>query len=223
MPEPFVATTAVSRCFTSGSDTLTALHPASFTIRPGDRIALTGPSGSGKSTLLALIAGIDVPSGGRISWPALGPRDSLRPLAVGVVFQTPSLLPMLNVTENVALPLVLAGRATQAEAAALASLAAFGLLGLAERLPDELSGGQAQRVALARALATRPRLLLADEPTGQLDHATVAALFDVLLAALAGTDTALLVATHDAAVAARLGPRWQLQHGRLTLPQSATS
>ncbi len=219
MLDSLVTATEAGRSFASGDRTLTALRPASFTIAPGARIALTGPSGSGKSTLLALIAGLDTPSTGRIAWPALGPRESLRPLAVGMAFQAPSLLPMLNVVENVSLPLALAGQAGQAEAAASAALASLGLLDLAGKLPTTLSGGQAQRVALARALAVHPRLLLADEPTGQLDHATAAALFDALLAALEGTDTALLVATHDAAVAMRFPTRWHLDHGRLATPE----
>ena len=122
----------------------------------------------------------------------------------------------MTVIENVEIPLLLGQvSAEKARATALDMLELIGLESLAEKLPEELSGGQAQRVAVARALACRPKLILADEPTGQLDHPTAQHLFDVLLAALEGTDTALLVATHDMTVAERMHTVWRMQHGTL--------
>src|SRR4051794_32975258 len=133
-----------------------------------------------------------------------------------VVFQGPSLLPPLTVAENVALPLILAG-ATDAEGheRAHAALARLGLDELADKLPEEISGGQSQRVAIARALAGRPRLLLADEPTGQLDHVTGATVVDALLEAAQRADAGLVVATHDPVVAERVGERLEMHSGRL--------
>jgi ABC-type lipoprotein export system ATPase subunit len=133
-----------------------------------------------------------------------------------LVFQMPSLLAPLTVVENVEIPLLLGpASAEKARAAALDALDRIGLKSLAEKLPEELSGGQAQRVAVARALATQPKLILADEPTGQLDHPTAQHLFDVLLASLEGTDIAIVVATHDITVAERMHKKWQMQYGIL--------
>lgn len=206
----------LQRSYGSGASSVVAVSRASCTVQVGARIALVGPSGSGKSTLLQLLGGLDAPDGGQIVWPALGSRAELRPAKVAYVFQTPSLLPALSVVENVALPLLLLNvDPARAHLTAGESLARLQLAHLADRLPEELSGGQAQRVAVARALVASPRLILADEPTGQLDHATAGQLLDALFAALVGTDTALLVATHDPAVAARLAHRWQMQHGYL--------
>ena len=210
--EPLVVGTSVGRTFGD----LVALDGATFTIPAGARIALVGPSGCGKSTLLHLIAGLDTPTSGALAWPALGPKDSLRPLHVGFVFQAPSLVAPLTVVENVELPLLLEQHApAEARAAALAMLGRIGLAELADKLPEEISGGQAQRVAVARALVHQPALLCADEPTGQLDRATAKHLMDVLLAAIEGTVTALVVATHDPEIAARLTTQWRMQHGIL--------
>ncbi|MEO7908335.1 MAG: ABC transporter ATP-binding protein [Roseiflexaceae bacterium] len=204
------------RIYQRGAATVVALQDATCMIAPGDRIALVGRSGSGKSTLLHLLGGLDTPTSGTVAWPALGARDSLRPTKVAFVFQMPSLLPPLTVIENVELPLLLGGAdPLTARTAAQQALEQMGLAALADQLPEELSGGQAQRVAVARALAYRPRLILADEPTGQLDRPTAQHLFDVLLAALAGTDTALVVATHDLAVADRMQHAWQMRQGIL--------
>ena len=177
-----------------------------------------GPSGSGKSTLLHLIAGLDTPTTGSITWPAIGARAALRPGPVALVFQGPSLLPPLDVTENIALPLVLGGvDGDEASKRARAALARLDLTSLGDKLPEELSGGQSQRVAIARALAQRPRLLLADEPTGQLDHDTGATVIGVLLEAAAETGAALIVSTHDPAVSGRLTTGWLVNDGRLTM------
>lgn len=193
-----------------------ALASATCLVSPGAHVALVGPSGSGKSTLLHLMGGLDSPTSGEISWPALGTRETLRPEKVAFVFQTPSLLAPLTVVENVELPLLLGRAGTKdARRAALDALERIELSSIADKLPEELSGGQTQRVAVARALAYRPDLILADEPTGQLDHPTAKHLFDVLLASLEGTETALVVATHDAVVARRMDERWRMIHGVL--------
>lgn len=216
MADALAVLEGVSRTYMPGPTAVLGLLEASCQVRPGDRIAVVGPSGSGKSTLLHLIGGLDRPTSGRITWPALGPREGLRPTKVGFVFQTESLLAPLTAVENVELPLLL-GPASPAEAraAALEALQSVDLGNLADKLPEELSGGQAQRVAVARALASHPRLLLADEPTGQLDHPTAQHLFDVLLGVLDRLDAALVVATHDPAVAERMGTVWRIHHGRL--------
>src|SRR3954470_9213799 len=154
---PLVVCEAAGRTYGHGGAATVALQPTDCQINPGDRVALVGPSGSGKSTLLHLMAGLDDPTVGMVSWPAIGQRSSLRPGPVAVIFQGPSLLPPLTVEENVALPLILGGVADRA--AHPASREAFDLLGLmelADKLPEEISGGQAQRVAVARALAGDP-------------------------------------------------------------------
>jgi ABC-type lipoprotein export system ATPase subunit len=213
----------VARTFGSGPAAVVAVRRVNCEVRAGQQLALTGPSGSGKSTLLHLLAGLDAPTVGTVSWPALGPREALRPGPVGVVFQGPSLLPPLDVLENVALPLVLAGAADDAaRASAAAALDLLELGGLAAKLPEELSGGQAQRVAVARVLAGRSRLILADEPTGQLDFAAATAVLDALLHAAAETGAALVVSTHDARMAGRLPERWRMDDGQLLVPEPAS-
>jgi putative ABC transport system ATP-binding protein len=178
------------------------------------RVALTGPSGSGKSTLLHLLADLDTPTSGAIAWPGLDGSPEGRPGLIGMVFQGPSLLPPLDVTENIALPLLLAGcREAHARERAAAALHDVGLDELAARLPEELSGGQAQRVAVARALAVRPRLILADEPTGQLDSAHAAQVTGLLLDAATRLGAALVLSTHDLTIADRLPEVWQMADG----------
>ncbi|MEY2422724.1 MAG: putative transport system ATP-binding protein [Acidimicrobiaceae bacterium] len=216
--DELVACNDVARTFGRGATAVVAVHGMTCHIQPGDKIAVTGPSGSGKSTALHLLAGLDQPTTGSIRWPAIGDRGVLRPGPVSMVFQGPSLMPSLDVLENVALPLVLAG-ATDKDARSSAddALNRLGLLGLRERLPDQLSAGQAQRVAVARALAGAPRLLLADEPTGQLDRANANLVIDALITTATDTDAALVVATHDPRIAARLGIRWTMADGRLSV------
>jgi ABC-type lipoprotein export system ATPase subunit len=214
--DELVACDDVARTFGRGPTAVVAVHGMTCHIRAGDMIALTGPSGSGKSTALHLLAGLDEPTTGSITWPAIGDRDALRPGPVSMVFQGPSLMPALDVLENVALPLVLSGTNDKdARTAADDALNRLGLLGLRERLPDQLSAGQAQRVAVARALAGAPVLLLADEPTGQLDRANAVLVIDALMTTAATTGAALIVATHDTRVAARLAIRWTMADGRL--------
>lgn len=149
-------------------------------------------------------------------FPALGEPDQLRPGKVAFVFQAQSLLAPLTALENAALPLVLDGmEEREAELRAMEALERLGLEKVAQQLPEELSGGQAQRVAVARALAASPRLILADEPTGQLDSETARQLMDALLGALENTETALVVATHDLGVARRMDLVWQMRRGVL--------
>ena len=223
MSDVLVRAAGLRRQFGNGQGAVVAVVGATFEIRQGDRIALTGPSGSGKTSLLHLIAALDQPSGGVIEWPALGHAGDLRPGPVGVAFQGPSLLPPLTVAENVALPALLAGTADAEAAAAAGTLIdRLGLSGVASKLPEEISGGQAQRAGLARALMGRPRLILADEPTGQLDRSSAAELIDVLLEQVNATHAALVVATHDAAVADRLPLRWSMTERTLQTGASCT-
>lgn len=206
----------VVRTFGEGGRRVFAIRAATFTVRERETIAITGPSGSGKSTLLHLMAGLDRPTGGAIDWPERAGHPGRKPNGIAVVFQSPSLLPELTIVENVALPLLLDGQANaHAGAIALGALAILELEGLVDKLPEEISGGQAQRVAVARALASRPRLILADEPTGQLDRATADALLDVLLTAAESTQAALIVSTHDRRIALRFPREWQMEDGRL--------
>ncbi len=216
MPDTLVAARDLARSYTHGNTTEIALASATCTVRAGDRIAVVGSSGSGKSTLLHLLGGLDQPTGGEIIWPALGNRETLRPRHVAFIFQTPSLLPSLTAAENVALPLLLDRMpAASARRAAMDALERIELAGIADKLPEELSGGQMQRVGVARAFAYHPRLILADEPTGQLDGVTAYHLIEMLLDALAPTDTALVIATHDPRIAAQMETTWQIHHGRL--------
>jgi putative ABC transport system ATP-binding protein/lipoprotein-releasing system ATP-binding protein len=214
--EPLVRCRGAARTYGSGNAATVALGATDCEVAAGARIAIVGASGSGKSTLLHLLAGLDDPTVGSVEWPAIGARGALRPGPVAVVFQGPSLMPPLTVLENVALPSVLAGApAGDAQTAARAALERLDLLELADKLPEEISGGQSQRVAVARALSGAARLILADEPTGQLDRASATAVIDVLLGAADHAGAALVVATHDPAVAARLDTRWEMHSGRL--------
>ena len=214
MTEPLVEFHDVSRKFSR--DVPPALDAITCTIRQGARIALMGPSGSGKSTLLNLIAGLDTPTSGQIDWVGLGGPTALLPTKIGVMFQSRSLIPWLDVAENVVLPLQIAGQPAEARDQAIAALAEFGLEQLAGKLPEELSGGQAQRVSLVRATIANPRLLLADEPTGQLDHATGSHVLSVLLKWAEESRAALLVASHDPFVAEVMATVWRLDHGQIT-------
>jgi putative ABC transport system ATP-binding protein len=174
-------------------------------VAAGSRIALTGRSGSGKTTLLLVLAGLLVPTTGRVYWPGLDPDPRRRRAQIGMVFQAPSLMPELTALENVTLPMRLRGTgAADARTSASAALATMGVADAADALPAQLSGGQQQRVAIARALAGNHRLVLADEPTGALDraHAHQAAL--ALRDGVTATGGALVIATHDPELAAML-------------------
>ena len=209
----------VSRTFGSGRTAVHAVAGVDCQVTSTSRIAVTGPSGSGKSTLLHLLAGVDTPTAGTVRWPDLPARPLGRPGGIGIVFQGPSLLPGFDVVENVAFPMLLAGQDEHtADEKARAALDLVGMSAAATQLPDELSGGQSQRVAIARVLVTRPALILADEPTGQLDHGNANRVITVLLSTAASIGAALVVSTHDPAVATRLDDRWTMRDGRLTSP-----
>jgi putative ABC transport system ATP-binding protein len=210
----------VSRTVTSGAAPLTILHPTSIRIAAGEVVAITGPSGSGKSTLLGLIAGLDAPTSGRIllegtDITALGEEAlaRLRGARVGIVFQFFHLIPTLTAIENVLVPMELAGVA-EADRRARALIAEVGLSDRASHYPSQLSGGEQQRVAIARALANDPPILLADEPTGNLDSQTGAHVIDLLVSINRGRRTLVLV-THDPQLAARADRTIALRDGRV--------
>lgn len=214
---PLVRARGVSKTFGAGESAVVAVHGVSGEVLPCARIALTGPSGSGKSTLVHLLAGLEQATTGSVDWPGLTTVHGRPAHEIGLVFQGPSLLPALNVVENTALPLLLhdVGEAVAHERA-LDALRVLDLAALADKLPEEISGGQAQRVAIARVLAAEPRLIMADEPTGQLDHVTGSLVIDVLLEAADRLDAALVVATHDPAVVRRLVTHWAVHDGAVT-------
>ena len=200
---------------------LTILDDVSFAVGAGETVAVVGASGAGKSTLLALLAGLDEPSGGSV-WlegvelSALDEdgRAALRARHVGFVFQSFHLVPSLTAHENVMLPLELAGRG-DARAAARAVLEQVGLGARLGHYPRQLSGGEQQRVAIARAFVTRPSVLFADEPTGNLDAATGTRVMELLFDLNAANGTTLVLVTHDRAIAARCGRVIELDAGRL--------
>jgi len=217
-----VACRDVARTYGAGSTAVVAVYGVTCTVLPGTRIALTGPSGSGKSTLLHLMAGLETPTAGTLAWPALDGHPLGQPGRVGVIFQGPSLLPALDVTENVALPLLLADiPEDEAAKRARVALDRLGIADLADKLPEQLSGGQAQRVAVARVLASRPALILADEPTGQLDHKAGSVVMDVLIQASEELGAALVVSTHDPVIADRLAVQWTMRDGRMDAAATA--
>ncbi len=217
---PLVVADRISRSYRTGPALVESLLPATCTVNPGDQIVLLGPSGSGKSTLMHVLGGLDLPTTGDVSWPALGRREELRPTRIADVFQGPSLLLPLSVIENVRLPLLLGGTGSiEATNRANEALARFEVDDLADKLPEEISGGQGQRVAIARALAVRPRLLLADEPTGQLDSTTALLVMDRLLETVRELGAALIVSTHDQRIASRFVDIWRMAGGQLTTPE----
>jgi putative ABC transport system ATP-binding protein len=220
-----------ARWFGTGHTRVVALHPTNLTVPAGELLAVMGPSGSGKTTLLSLVGGLDRPSDGRVvvdgrDVGAMKPRDLaiLRRRTVGYVFQDLNLLASLTAAENVAIPLELDGRsATDARRAALHSLGSVGLGSLADRFPDDLSGGEQQRVAIARALVGGRPILLADEPTGALDSMTGESVMRLLRQHCDEGGTAILV-THDAAHAAWAHRVVFLRDGRIVdEARSATS
>ncbi|MCM2288984.1 MAG: ABC transporter ATP-binding protein [Sulfuritalea sp.] len=221
MTDAVIDVAALGKSVPSGDGTLTILHEISFAVAAGEAVAIVGASGSGKSTLLGLMAGLDLPSSGTVH---LGGQDlaaldedaraELRGRLLGFVFQSFQLLPALTALENTMLPLELAGR-SDARATAEAMLQRVGLGARLGHYPKHLSGGEQQRVALARAFAMRPQLLLADEPTGNLDAATGAQVIDLMFAMNAEAGTTLILVTHDEALAHRCGRTLRLSGGRL--------
>jgi putative ABC transport system ATP-binding protein len=211
----------VSKTVMSGSEPLTILHPLTTTIARGRFVAVVGPSGSGKSTLLGLIAGLDAPSAGsvliddvditRLDEDALA---RLRGEKIGFVFQFFHLIPALTARENVLVPMEIAGRA-DAAARADALLLEVGLEGRGHHYPSQLSGGEQQRVAIARALANDPGIVLADEPTGNLDSANGTHVIQLLLDVNRARKTTLILVTHDAELAALAEVRLALRDGRI--------
>jgi putative ABC transport system ATP-binding protein len=211
----------VSKTVESGGQPLTILHPLDLTVPPAQFLAITGPSGSGKSTLLGLIAGLDAPTAGRIliagrDITGLGEDDlaRLRRSTIGFVFQFFHLIPSLTALENVCVPMELAGR-HDAVARGRELLAEVGLTDRGHHYPSQLSGGEQQRVALARALSNDPPILLADEPTGNLDLDNGQHVMDLLLDIRRTRGATLMLATHDAALAARADARLRLRGGRV--------
>ncbi|MCO1598856.1 ABC transporter ATP-binding protein [Micromonospora sp. RHAY321] len=218
---PAIEAVDVSRTYQLDGVSVEALRGVSLVVQPGDYVALVGPSGSGKSTLMHLLGGLDRPSGGRL---VIGGRDvgalsppemaTLRNETIGFVFQAFHLLPRTSAVENVALPLVYRGvpaRQRRERAAAM-----LGRVGLGHRLdhrPNQMSGGEQQRVAIARALVTEPTVLLADEPTGNLDSVTGAAVLELLEQLNVESGVALVMVTHDQEVAARARRRITMRDG----------
>jgi len=210
---------AAAHTYGSGRTAVVAVHGVNALITSRTRVALTGPSGSGKSTLLHMMAGLVPATSGSLTWPAWGEHPLAAAGRVGIVFQGPSLLPALNVVENVAFPLLVADVSHRiARNYATEALKTLGLTELAQQLPETLSGGQAQRVAVARVLASAPELILADEPTGQLDHQAAALVIDVLLRASEELGAALVISTHDPLIARRLPGQWTMLDGAMLVP-----
>jgi putative ABC transport system ATP-binding protein len=220
-----IALRGVSKTVMSGTAPLTILHPLDLTLPPGESLAITGPSGSGKSTLLGLIAGLDAPTSGRILIDGIDITDlgedalaRLRGEKIGFVFQFFHLIPSLTALENVLIPMEIAGRA-DAGARARALLDEVGLTGRGHHYPSQLSGGEQQRVALARALANDPPILLADEPTGNLDSANGRHIMDLLLQVNRARRTTLVLVTHDASLARLASSQLALRDGRAVAAQ----
>jgi putative ABC transport system ATP-binding protein len=211
----------VTRTVTSGTEQLTILDAVDLFVPAGQFIAVTGPSGSGKSTMLSLVAGLDAPTSGdvylaqqRITRMPEDALADLRGAMVGIIFQSFHLIPSLTAYENVLVPMELANQADPAHHAR-ALIETVGLTDRAHHYPSQLSGGEQQRVAIARAFANRPSILLADEPTGNLDTANGAKIFDLLLDLNRQRGTTLMLITHEQALAAAADRQIVLNAGRI--------
>jgi putative ABC transport system ATP-binding protein len=221
MKDTVLEAAGVGKQVSSPEGTLAILADVTLAIGRGETVAVMGASGAGKSTLLALLAGLDEPTSGAVHLAGHDltrldedGRAAVRARHVGFVFQSFHLVPSLTALENVMLPLELAGRA-DARAAALEVLARVGLAGRVGHYPRQLSGGEQQRVAIARAFVTRPDVLFADEPTGNLDAATGERIMDLLFGLNAETSATLVLVTHDQALAARCQRIVRLDAGRM--------
>ena len=222
MSQPVIDVREVSRSLPLGDATVDILHGVSLSVEAGEWVAVTGPSGSGKSTLLGLVAGLDAPSGGSVwidgvdvSARSEAELARVRNEKVGIVFQSFNLIPTLTAQENVEVPLYVGPHRRQAKQRAAAMLARVGLADRAGHRPHQLSGGQQQRVAIARALVTGPAVVVADEPTGNLDAATSAAVLDLFAELRRDLGLTLFVVTHDPEVAARADRVVHLVDGRV--------
>ena len=211
----------LSKQVLSGDKPLSILSDANFTVMAGESLAIVGASGSGKSTLLGLLAGLDVPSSGTVMLNGTDlfaldedGRARLRGALAGFVFQSFQLLPALSALENVMLPLELQGVA-DARSRAVESLRQVGLTARAHHLPKHLSGGEQQRVALARAFVVHPKILFADEPTGNLDAETGSQVIDLMFELNQAQGTTLVLVTHDESLAGRCGKQLRLSAGRV--------
>lgn len=216
MSEPVLAARDLCKSYRSGDRRLEVLRGINFSLGAGETVSIRGESGSGKSTLLNLIAGLDGPDAGVLEWQGAPPAPSRRGRFLGIVFQSFYLIPEIDALQNVLLAArLLAPPDAAARARAASLLARVGLAPRAHHLPAQLSGGERQRVAVARALMNQPRLLLADEPTGNLDEHTGEAVVALLLALAAETGTALVLVTHNAEHAARTQRQLFLRDGVL--------
>ena len=231
MPSPIVTLRQLGKTYARGAATVAALQDVNLDVWPGDFCAFVGPSGCGKSTLLHLIAGLDVPTSGEVllngqSTSHLSSTEwtMVRRNTIGIVFQAFHLVAALTAEENIALPLMLRGDAGDAVASRVQEvLEMVGMRARRHHRPGELSGGEQQRVAIARALAHRPRLLLADEPTGNLDSSQGADIMTLIRTlAKAGEQTVLLV-THSRQAARNADYTWTMQDGRLQTRIEQTS
>jgi len=221
IPEWVIETQGLKRTYRLGMTQVQALRGVDMRVAPGEFVALMGPSGSGKSTLMHLLGCLDTPTAGNyrlegqdVSGLSGDQRARIRNRRIGFVFQTFNLLPRLNALDNVALPLLFQGSVDDVRQRAAEALARVALDGRIGHRPAELSGGERQRVAIARALVAEPAIVLADEPTGNLDSVTGAEIMR-LLAALSAEGRTLLVVTHDAQVAAHAGRVVHLRDGQI--------
>jgi putative ABC transport system ATP-binding protein len=219
---PALAAHGVRRWLRLGRERIDVLRGVSFTVEQGELVALIGPSGSGKSTLLGVIAGLDRPDEGHVTVDGLdithmgeAALARVRNAKIGMVFQTYNLIPTLTARENVELPLYVGSRPGSPSRRSTALLEQVGLGHRARHRPNQLSGGEQQRVAIARAMAAEPAIVIADEPTGNLDRATGARLLDLVAELRRERGTTFLVATHDRDVAARADRQLRLEDGRL--------